>query len=114
MPTARTKYQSDAGSIYYIRLDTAKSGITGNTAPSGAVTDANVEVQVSYAGRRRKIGIHPRGVFFSRVGAGADLNKTFRVFIPALTPAAQTTLLALTSLTYKGNSYTTPIPVGEV
>lgn len=114
MATIRTKYQSDSGAIYKIRIDSAKAGITGNTAPAGAITDPNVEVQVSQAGQRRKFGIAPRGVYFQRTGSGADLNKVFRVFVPALTPAAFTTLSTAASITYKGNTYDTPSPVPEV
>lgn len=113
MPLTTTKYQSDADGIYRIRLDVAKAGIAGNTAPAGAITDPNVEVEVSEAGSRRKFGIHPRGVRFSRVGAGADLNRVFRVFIPALTPAALTALVTAGTITYKGNTYTTPSVVPE-
>lgn len=113
MAIVTTKYQSDGGGIYKIRMDSAKAGVTGNTAPTGALTDGNVEVEVSEAGSRRKFGIHPRGVYFSRVGTGTDLNKVFRVFIPALTPAAFTALSTAASVTYKGNSYSNPSPVSE-
>lgn len=114
MAIIRTKYEADSGNIYKIRLDSAKAAITGNGAPAGAISDLNVEVQVSFAGRKRKYGIHPRGVYFSRVGTGADLNKVFRVFIPALTPGAFDTLKALTTLTYKTQTYALPDPVAEV
>lgn len=94
-------------------MDEAKAAIADNTAPAGALTDANVEVEVSEAGSRRKFGIHPRGVTFTRIGTGADLNKRFSVFIPALTPAAQTALLGLATLNYKGDTFTTPRAVPE-
>lgn len=107
------KYQSDGGGIYRIRMDTAKATITGQTEPAGAISDNNVEVEVSEAGSRRKFGLHPRGVYGSRIGAGADLNKTFRVFVPCFTTASQTALLTAGSFTYKGNSYTDLKSLGE-
>lgn len=113
MAIVSRKYQSDQGGIYRIRLDAAKAGITGNAEPAGAITDASVEVEVSEAGSRRKFGIHPRGVRYSRVGTGPDLNKRFSVFIPALTAASQTALLGTDTITYKGQSYTDPRPVAE-
>lgn len=113
MALVTSKYQSDSGGIYRIRLDAAKAGITGNAAPAGAISDPNVEVEVAEAGSRRKFGIHPRGVRYSRIGTGADLNKRFSVFVPALTPASYTALLGTDTITYKGASYTTPVPVPE-
>lgn len=113
MPIVTSKYQSNAGGIYRIRLDSAKAGVTGNTAPAGALTDANVEVEVSEAGSRRKFGIHPRGVRAKRVGTGTDLNKVFSVFIPCLTETALTTLSTAASITYKGNTYTDPVIIPE-
>lgn len=106
MAIVSSKYQSNGGGIYRIRLDAAKLGITGNTPPAGAITDPNVEVEVSEAGSRRKFGIHPRGVRFSRVGTGADLNKRFSVFIPALTEASLAAIAATESITYKGQTFT--------
>lgn len=113
MAIITSKYQSNSGGVYRIRLDAAKAGITGNAAPTGAITDPNVEVEVSEAGSRRKFGLHPRGVRYRRVGTGADLNKVFTVFVPALTEASQTALLATDPITYKGQSYTTPVAVPE-
>jgi hypothetical protein len=113
MPLVTTRYQSDAGAIYRIRLDIAKAAIAGNGAPAGAITDPNVEVEVAEAGNRRKFGIHPRGVRFQRIGSGSDLNKVFRVFIPALTPASFTALSTAASITYKGQIYDTPTVVPE-
>ncbi len=107
------KYQSNAGGIYRITLDVAKAGITGNAQPTGAITDSNVEVEVAEFGRRRKFGLHPRGVVVSRTGTGADLNKTFRFFIPAFTQASLTALLATTTIAYKGNDYTNPKEISE-
>lgn len=113
MAIVNRKYQSNQGGIYRIRLDSAKAGITGNAEPAGAITDANVEVEVSEAGSRRKFGIHPRGVRYSRIGTGADLNKRFSVFIPAFTQASQEALLGTNEITYKGATYGTPVPVPE-
>jgi hypothetical protein len=106
MAIVTSKYQSNAGGIYRIRLDAAKLAIVGNAAPAGAISDPNVEVEVAEAGSRRKFGIHPRGVRFSRKGTGADLNKTFSVFIPCLTEAALTAIAATDPITYKGEPYT--------
>lgn len=113
MPIVSRKYQSNQGGIYRIRLDSAKAGITGNAEPTGAITDANVEVEVAEAGNRRKFGLHPRGVRYSRVGTGADLNKRFSVFIPAFTQASQEALLGTNEITYKGATYTDPRAVPE-
>jgi len=113
MAIVTSKYQSNAGGIYRIRLDAAKAGITGNAAPAGGITDPNVEVEVAEAGSRRKFGIHPRGVRYRRVGTGADLNKVSTVFIPALTEASLTALVATDPITYKGQTYTTPVVVPE-
>lgn len=113
MAVVPRKYQSNSGGVYRIRLDQDKAAIADNTEPSGAITDPNVEVEVSEAGNRRKGGIHPRGVRFSRVGTGADLNKRFSVFIPCLTPAAFNALSVATSITYKGEVYNTPVPIPE-
>lgn len=100
------KYETDAGTIVRLRMDTAKKAIASNTEPAGTVDDAKIFAVVADAGRRRKISLAPRGCVFSRTGTGADLNKVFRVFIPCLTPAAQTAISALASITYKGGTYT--------
>lgn len=113
MAVVPRKYQSNSGGIYRIRLDFDKAAIADNTEPTGNITDPNVEVEVSEAGNRRKGGIHPRGVRFSRVGTGTDLNKRFSVFIPCLTPAAFTALSTANSIVYKGETYTTPVPIPE-
>lgn len=113
MPIRNFKYQSNAGGIFRIRMDSAKAAITGQTEPAGAITDSNVEVEVSEAGSRRKFGLHPRGVYGSRVGAGADLNKVFRVFVPCFTEASLQAILTAGSFTYKGNSYTDLSSIGE-
>lgn len=113
MAIVSRKYQSNSGAVYRIRLDAAKAGITGNAEPAGGITDPNVEVEVSEAGSRRKFGIHPRGVRYSRVGTGADLNKRFSVFIPAFTEASLTALVGTNEITYKGATYTDPRAVPE-
>ena len=113
MARVRRKYQSKDGGIYRISLDTAKAGITGNAEPAGAITDNNVEVEVSEAGNTRKFGLHPRGVRGKRVGTGDDLNKVFTVFVPCFTEASQSAILTVGSFTYKGNSYTDLVPVNE-
>lgn len=113
MARATYKYQTDAGTIVRIRMDTAKKGITDNTEPAGAVDDPKIFAQVSDAGRRRKISLAPRGAIFSRTGTGADLNKVFRVFIPCLTPAALTAIGGQASITYKGGTYTFVNTVSE-
>lgn len=113
MAIITTKYQSNSGGIYRIRLDAAKAAIVGNAAPAGAITDPNVEVEVAEAGSRRKFGLHPRGVRYRRVGTGADLNKVFTVFVPALTEASLTALVATDPISYKGENYTTPVVVPE-
>lgn len=113
MARVTSKYQSDAGTVVKIRLDSDKLAITGNTPPAGAVGDAQLVAIVSNPGNRRKQGLHARGVYFSRVGAGADLNKVFRVFIPCLTQAAQTAIAGTASITYRGQTYINPVPIGE-
>lgn len=107
------KYETDAGTIIRLRMDTAKKAIASNTEPAGAVDDTKIFAVVSDAGRRRKISIAPRGAVFQRVGTGADLNKVFRVFIPCLTPAALTAIGALASITYKGGTYTFSTTISE-
>lgn len=106
MTIVTSKYESNAGLVYKIRMDVAKVGITGNAVPAGAIDDPNVEVEVSEAGSRRKFGLHPRGVRGKRVGTGADLNKVFSVFIPVLTPGAIQTLVTAGTFTYKSQTYT--------
>jgi len=113
MAIVTSKYQTDGGSVFKIRLDAAKVAVTGNTAPTGAITDANVEVEVSEAGSRRKFGLHPRGVRGTRIGTGADLNKRFSVFLPALTQVSLQAILTAGSFTYKGQSYTDLSTVAE-
>lgn len=105
MPKSNFKYQTDAGTIVRLRMDDAKGAITGNTEPAGAIDDSKIWAIVSDAGRRRKLSLAPRGVVFTREGTGADLNKVFRVFIPALTPAALTALVAAGTIEYKGEDY---------
>jgi len=113
MAIVTKKYQSDAGTILKIRLDSAKAGITGNSEPAGAITDTQLQAIVSNPGNRRKQGLHARGVVFSRVGTGADLNKVFRVFIPCFTTASQTAVAGTASITYKGQTFTNPLAIGE-
>jgi len=113
MAVVSSKYQSNSGGIYKIRLDAAKLSVTGNTPPVGGITDPNVEVEVAEAGSRRKFGLHPRGVRGTRIGTGADLNKRFTVFIPALTTASLTGLLSAGTFSYKGQSYTDLSTVNE-
>jgi hypothetical protein len=113
MSIVSKKYQTDQGTVIKIRLDSAKAAITGNTEPAGAITDTQLQASVSHIGNRRRLGVQARGVYFSRVGTGTDLNKVFRVFIPAFTQASQTTIAGTTSITYKGNTFTNPVAVGE-
>lgn len=112
MAKATYKYETDAGTVVRLRMDTAKK-IAANAEPAGGVDDAKIFAIVSDAGRRRKASLAPRGAWFSRVGTGADLNKVFRVFIPALTQASLTAIAALASVTYKGNTYNFVSTVSE-
>lgn len=100
------KYQSDAGGIYKIRMDEDKFAQQGSE-PAGAITDSNVEVIVSNAGRKRKFGISPRGAVFKRTVDAADgSKKAYYAFFPALSQANLATLIAASPITYKGNSWT--------
>ena len=112
MGFTRIKYQSDANGIYMMKISTDKAGLAGDEAVSGAVTDPNVEVIVS--GSKRKYGLKPRGVRFSRevVATGGDTFRKY-IFIPCANKATQTALLAETTITYKTLEYKDPISVSE-
>jgi len=113
MAIKRYKYQTDAGTIVNIRMDEDKMGIEGNAEPAGAIDDPKIYAIVSDKGRRRKQSLAPRGVIFNRLGAGADLNKVFSVFIPACTPAALTALASGDPIVYKTLPYNFVSTVGE-
>lgn len=107
------KYETDDGNIFKIRLSNQSSAIAGNTEPAGAITDNNVEVKVSQAGNRRKYGLSPRGVRYKRsTGTGDDI-KSYYTFVPSLTQAAQTAMLAAASATFGGYAWTPYSKVNE-
>ena len=81
MAFTTTKYESDNGLIYHIRLADNRASVAG-TAPSGTV-DAGATVKVSKSSR--EFGIRLRGVVLQRV-IGTSPN-TFKksTFLPVLT-----------------------------
>lgn len=108
-----SKYQTDDAAIFKIRLANQTLAIAGNTPPAGAITDNNVEVKVSQAGNRRKFGLSPRGVRYKRsTGTGDDI-KNYYTFAAALTPAAQTAMLAAASAVINGVTWTPYSKVNE-
>jgi len=84
MAFTTTKYESDNGLIYAIRLQDARASLAG-TAPTGTV-DANSTVKVSKS--TREFGIRPRGVRLQRVLGTAPNTFKKTTFLPVLTPTA--------------------------
>lgn len=79
-----TKYQSDNGLIYRIRLKADRVTVAG-TAPT-AVVDSNSTVKVSKSSR--EFGVKPRGVLLQRIlGTAPDTFKK-TTFLPVLTQTA--------------------------
>lgn len=112
MSFTNTLYQSDAGSVYKIRISEDKADLGGAGAVATAITDPNVEVIASEGGRK-KFGIHARGVKFSRtVGIPPESFKKY-IFIPCMTKTIQNELLAEANITYKTLVYDNPTSVAE-
>lgn len=108
-----TKYQSDAGGIYSIRLSGDVSDIATNTSPAGAFTDARVKVSVSNHGRKRISGIKARGLVLGlpiTTGAAKDSSRTFAA-IRTLT--AYTAFGIGSNVTYQGGTWVVRDKVGE-
>lgn len=95
-----TKYESDLGSIYAIKVqpETVSAVIDGvaNAAPAGAI-DQEVSAQVS-KGRRAK-GMNARVVRLRFTGALPDGYSGGLVTIPVLTPATFNSWTATSSKT---------------
>lgn len=75
-----SKYGSDAGGVYSIRLSSDALTVAANTPPAGAYTDARVKVSVSGHGRKRLSGIKARGLVLGlpiSAGSSTDTSKTF-------------------------------------
>lgn len=80
-----TKYESDNGNVYKIRIGADIAAVATNTAPAGAVTDGVGSVKVSKA--VLEFGIEPRQLLlFRTVGTSPDTSRKYKVF-PILDPA---------------------------
>lgn len=99
----RTKYQSDSGTIYAIRVqpETVAANIGGaNTAPAGAIDG---EGSVKARGGSREIGIKARKVRVKFTGAVPDGYKPDTVLeIPILTPSVYQSIGTNATGTYLG------------
>lgn len=84
----KTKYESDAGGVYNIRVSANTAGLTENTPPAGIVTDSHVDVSVGKHGQKRKSGIHARGVILERFTGTGDARKRYTTFLPVLDPTS--------------------------
>ena len=106
------KYQSNAGGVYRMRISSDKAGLAGDGSIAALVTDPNVEVLVRK--NRRRSGISARGVRFSQdiAATGGRVLKVY-VFVPCVTPAVQAALLSEDTITYKGQTWSNPLPVAE-
>lgn len=82
-----TKYLSDAGGVYNIRVADASITAFGNTVPPDAITDANVDVSVGNHGQRKKPGINARGFVLERFTGVGAARKRYTTFLPILTPS---------------------------
>lgn len=80
----RTKYESDEGDIYAIRLSPDYAAKAG-AAPTGAVTSP-IRAKVSKG--NREFGIRPRGVTLARTLGTAPDTFVKTTFLPVLTPTA--------------------------
>lgn len=79
-----TKYQSNKGGIYLIKL-TPDFAASAGTPPTGAI---NRDVNVKVSKNSREYGLKPRGVSLARtVGTAPDTFRKYS-FLPALTPEA--------------------------
>lgn len=87
----RSKYKSDAGGVYNIRVSTNTLTVTGNAPPTEAVTDRHVEVSVGNHGSKRKAGINARGLVLERFTGTGEGRKRYTTFLPILDPTAFTT-----------------------
>jgi len=78
------KYESDAGTIHPLRLDSTRVSAAG-TAPTGA-QDSDVSAKVSKS--TREAGLKPRGVRLVRtIGTAPNQFKRY-TFLPVLTQTA--------------------------
>ena len=83
-----SKYESDNGNVYKIRIGADIAAITANAPPGAAVTDGVGSVKVSKA--VLEFGVEPRhAILYRVVGTGGDTARKYKVF-PILTAAAFT------------------------
>lgn len=95
------KYETNAGSVFFIRLTEAYAAVAG-APPSGAALESfHVEVKKN----RREFGLHPRTVSLSTVVGEAP--NTFKKFaeLPILTPAVFDGLAIGNPITLNGVVY---------
>lgn len=79
-----SKYESDNGNVYKIRIGADIAAIAANTAPAGAVTDGVGSVKVSKA--VLEFGVEPRHLLVYRtVGTPPDTARKYKV-VPILDP----------------------------
>lgn len=103
-----TKYQSNKGGIYHIRVqpETAAATIGGgsNTAPAGAV---NQEVSARARGGKRQIGMIARTIALKPVGsaAPAGYKSGASLIIPVLTPDLYDAVSIGDTASYLGTPY---------
>lgn len=77
-----TKYQSDAGGVYSIRLSNDFFLAAPNTSIAAAYTDKRVQVTSSSPGNKRKSGLHARGFVIGLPATAPDTGYIARSFMP--------------------------------
>lgn len=108
-----TKYESDAEGIYNIRVSSAALTVLTNAAPTGAVTDAHVDVSVGNHGQKRKKGINSRGFILERFTGTGAAKKRYTTFLPILTKTVYGAFAKGTTVTLQGTDWTTFDTVAE-
>jgi len=91
MAYTRTKYEDNFGEIHAIRLNSKTAAVTGNAAPTGAVS-SSIKAKVSK--NNREHGLRPRIAVLAREisagggdGGGETITATKYARIPVLTQA---------------------------
>lgn len=113
MGTQRVKYQTDAGTVVFIRASDATITAVGNTAISATVDDVNIYAYAQNPGSKRKKQLNARGLRLQRFTGTGAARKRFTTFMPVFSPTAFAAYVGDADLTVNSVVYTIADKINE-
>lgn len=108
-----TKYETDFGNIFRIRVSDQTLAAAGQTVPTAGLTDDKVWVFASNPGSKRKKALNARGVVLGRDVGIAPNVFTRRTFLPILQRQVWLDTEINDPITISGIAYTVKDKVDE-